>query len=330
MSVHSTSSASSTPTAVLLPPRPETLTKNKKPPVWPIDDAASGVQPPTAAKCARNAREDGVCCKDLIPVERTLIDPDVVRDVVIGLSDGLTVPFALTAGLSSLGESKLVVLGGIAELIAGAISMGIGGFLASQAERDHYRYLRKHTSQRVLHSCAGEMEREVLEVLGPIGVDDKTCRAVAESLRNVEGGTHGDGCRNGHPANDEEAPGLRWSKDIGLTAFLVKFGQGLEEIPDKRMYVSAFTIGMGYLLGGIIPLLPYFFIPKAHVALIYSSIVTGVILLIFGAVKSRVTGAAQKPSDYVWGAFSTLMVGGLAAAAAFGIVRALEGSDGNF
>lgn len=93
------------------------------------------------------------------------------------------------------------------------------------------------------------------------------------------------------------------------------------------MYVSAFTIGMGYLLGGIIPLVPYFFIPRAHVALIYSSVITGIVLLIFGAVKSRVTGAAQRPADYVWGAVTTLMVGGVAAAAAFGIVRALEGGS---
>ncbi|EEB88544.1 hypothetical protein MPER_13562, partial [Moniliophthora perniciosa FA553] len=85
---------------------------------------------------------DGVCCKQLKEDERQLINPDVVRDVIIGLSDGLTVPFALTAGLSSLGTSRIVVLGGVAELIAGAISMGIGGFLASQAERDHYRYLK--------------------------------------------------------------------------------------------------------------------------------------------------------------------------------------------
>ena len=97
-----------------------------------------------------------------------------------------------------------------------------------------------------------------------------------------------------------------------------------EEVPNKRMYISAFTIGMGYLMGGIIPLIPYFFIPVAQVALIYSSIITGMILLIFGAVKARVTGAARSPADYIWGAASTLMVGGVAAAAAFGIVRALE------
>jgi VIT1/CCC1 family predicted Fe2+/Mn2+ transporter len=110
----------------------------------------------------------------------------------------------------------------------------------------------------------------------------------------------------------------------GLDALLIGFF--LEEVPNKRMYISAFTIGMGYLIGGIIPLIPYFVIPVAQKALIYSSIITGVILLIFGAVKARVTGAARKPADYVWGAVSTLMVGGVAAAAAFGIVRALEGN----
>jgi VIT1/CCC1 family predicted Fe2+/Mn2+ transporter len=147
---------------------------------------------------------------------------------VIGLSDGLTVPFALAAGLSSLGESNLVVLGGIAELIAGAISMGIGGFLASQAERDHYRYLRHHTAQRVIKSCAGEMEREVSELLAPVGVDDKTCRAVARCLREVEVDSQGNGASStGGGGTDPENVGLKWSQDVGLTAFLLKFGQGL-------------------------------------------------------------------------------------------------------
>ena len=177
---------------------------------------------------------------------------------VIGLSDGLTVPFALTAGLSSLGESKLVILGGFAELIAGAISMGIGGFLASQAERDHYLYLRKHTASRVSRSCDGEMEREVYAVLGPVGVDEKTSRMVAKSLRDVELDTEGEGSSSSSSSSAEDG-GLKWSTSVGLTSFLLKFGEGLEEIPTKRMYISAFTIGMGYLLGGFIPLLPYFF-----------------------------------------------------------------------
>ena len=101
-----------------------------------------------------------------------------------------------------------------------------------------------------------------------------------------------------------------------------------EEVPTRRLYVSAFTIGMGYLLGGAIPLLPYFFIPKAHIALMYSSLFTGIVLLIFGAVKARVTGAAGKGAGgYVWGALSTLAVGGAAAAAAYGIVAMLEGNE---
>ncbi|KAF9012011.1 VIT family-domain-containing protein [Cyathus striatus] len=318
-------SPSSSPAAIPLPPRPDAAINQQKPPVWPIVSAEPGVTAPLVAKCARTDREDGICCKELRNEERTLIDPDVVRDVVIGLSDGLTVPFALTAGLSSLGESKLVILGGIAELIAGAISMGIGGFLASQAERDHYRYLKQQTSARVKRSCSGEMEREVAEVLGPVGVDDKTCREVARCLRNVEDDQQSNGALRG--VGDEEGAGLRWSDEVGLTAFLLKFGQGLEEIPNARMYISAFTIGMGYLLGGLIPLIPYFFIPKAHVALLYSSLVTGFVLLVFGAVKARVTGAGVGAKGYVWGAVSTLMVGGIAAGAAFGIVRALEGGS---
>lgn len=137
-------------------------------------------------------------------------------------------PFALTAGLSSLGNSKLVVLGGIAELIAGAISMGIGGFLASQAERDHYRYLQYQTALRVKRSCAGEMEREVAEILGPVGVDDKACHAVAQCLREVEvNDNEEDFTTASTSSNDAERQGLKWSKGVGLTAFLLRFGQGL-------------------------------------------------------------------------------------------------------
>jgi vacuolar iron transporter family protein len=100
-----------------------------------------------------------------------------------------------------------------------------------------------------------------------------------------------------------------------------------EEIPDRRMYVSAFTIGTGYFVGGLFPLLPYLFVPRAQVALIYSCIVTGIVLLMFGAIKARVTGASQSPAGYIWNAFTTLMVGGVAAGAAFGIVKLLEGLE---
>ena len=97
-----------------------------------------------------------------------------------------------------------------------------------------------------------------------------------------------------------------------------------EDVPTRRLYISAFTIGMGYLLGGIVPLLPYFFIHTAHVALIWSCVLTGIVLLIFGVIKARVTGAAKSFGSYVWGAVSTLLVGGAAAGAAYGIISALE------
>lgn len=307
--------------AVSLPSREGNM--NTKPPVWPLGTSGT-LTPPLPARCDRHDRLDGVCCKDLKGEDdRTLIDPDIIRDVVIGLSDGLTVPFALAAGLSSLGTSRLVVAGGIAELIAGAISMGIGGFLASSAERDQYHFLRRHTSARVQRSCVGEMEREVCAVLGPVGVDEQTCKAVTKSLRDAE--LDSEVSANGSPS-DEEAQLLRWKNQVGLTPFLLKFGEGMEEISKRRVYISAVTIGLGYLVGGIIPLIPYFFVPEAHVALVYSCIVTGIVLLIFGAVKARVTGAGQGAGGYIWGAVSTLFVGGTAAAAAYALVAWLEDS----
>ncbi|KZS99801.1 membrane fraction protein [Laetiporus sulphureus 93-53] len=328
------SSRTTTAPSVPLPSRQHGNTVSSKPPVWPLNASTNDELPP-AAKCDRDEpSRSGVCCKELTgDDERTLVDPDVLRDVVIGLSDGLTVPFALTAGLSSLGESKLVILGGIAELIAGALSMGIGGFLASQAERDHYRYLRKQTRARVLRSCEGEMEREVYTVLGPVGVDEKTSRAVAQCLMNVEVDSSGEGLSRSPSGSDtasrssasDSESGLRWSQNVGMSAFLLKFGEGMEEVPTRRLYISAFTIGMGYFLGGLIPLLPYFLEPVAHIALIYSCIVTGIVLLIFGAVKARITGAAgQGVGGYLWGAVSTLLVGGAAAAAAYALVAILE------
>lgn len=98
-------------------------------------------------------------------------------------------------------------------------------------------------------------------------------------------------------------------------------------MPTKRLYISAFTIGMGYLLGGLIPLLPYFFIDRAYIALMHSAIITGITLLIFGVVKTHVSGAKGGWGGYLWGAVSTLLVGGMAAAAAYGIVAALESKE---
>jgi hypothetical protein len=114
--------------------------------------------------------------------------------------------------------------------------MGIGGFLASQAERDHYRFLKRHTSSRVLRSCEGEMEREVFAILGPAGVDEQTSRAVTKCLRDVEYDTSVDA---GNPSLDEESQPLRWKSEVGLTHFLVKFGEGLgSSSPDFHVFTS--------------------------------------------------------------------------------------------
>ncbi|OCF74345.1 membrane fraction protein [Kwoniella mangroviensis CBS 8886] len=333
--------------------------------VWTLDNAIPqtnrtqqlqdvlGDHEPLGSKCSAHA-SGGQCCKELKgDDERHLISPEIVRDVIIGLSDGLTVPFALTAGLSSLGSSSLVVTGGLAELCAGAISMGLGGYLASQAELDHFHYLRRQTQARVLRSCSGEMEREVHSILGPLGVKEPLSRLIAEDLRIVEDDLYGP--QNGTTGNEGIMPAsqvepisqisikkwgsiFNWGKkdvqeeeggeskvdeDMGLTAFLLKFGEGLEEVPKSRLYISALTIGLSYFIGGLIPLIPYMITDTAETGLIVSSIVTGVILFIFGGFKTYFTGATGGWGGYAYGAISTMIVGGVAAGAAFGLVKIL-------
>lgn len=273
---------------------------------------------PLMSKCG-TAHSGGQCCKELKgDDERHLISPEIVRDIIIGLSDGLTVPFALTAGLSSLGNSTLVVTGGLAELCAGAISMGLGGFLASQAELDHFHYLRKQTHARVLRSCDGEMEREVHDILGPLGIKEALSRLVAEDLLEMED----EACVAVEGPADEER-GEKSDPNVGLTAFLLKFGEGMEEVPRSRLWISALTIGLSYFFGGLIPLLPYMFTSSAEAGLIWSVIITGVILFLFGGAKTYFTGAAGGYRGYLWGAVSMTLVGGFAAGAAFGLVKVM-------
>ncbi|EGG06813.1 uncharacterized protein MELLADRAFT_29221, partial [Melampsora larici-populina 98AG31] len=180
---------------------------------------------------------------------------------IIGLSDGLTVPFGLTAGLSSLGSSKLVVVAGLAELISGAISMGIGGYLASEAERDQFRYMQRKIRARVARSTPQQMETKVDAILAPMGIRSDISSAVAYDL--LQAG----------------------SEDAGMTAFLLKFGEGQEEVPTIRLYISACTIGIAYFLGGLIPMAPYFFVEKARDALGWSVGVMTITLIIFGILK---------------------------------------------
>lgn len=119
-------------------------------------------------------------------------------------------------------------------------------------------------------------------------------------------------------------------ESAGLTPFLLKLGEGLEPVSTSRLYISALTIGLSYFIGGIIPLLPYMFVQQASRALFLSVVITGVILLIFGVVKQRVTGGEGGVKGYAYGAVSTLAVGGVAAGASWLIVGLLEGGgDGH-
>lgn len=309
----------------------------------------TGVRP---ALCKYDAHEEGEEGEEEEESLRTLIDPDVLRDVIIGLSDGLTVPFGLTAGLSSLGSSKLVVIAGLAELISGAISMGIGGYLASEAEQDQFRYLQRKIRSLVSRSTLSQMERKVHEILAPIGVREDISKAVAYDLVQIE--NRGPmvtliakelKSRNGFWRNcarffsreresygsisapEEEALTLslsKLSKDAGMTAFLLKFGEGQEEVPTSRLYISAFTIGISYFIGGLIPMAPYFFIEKAQAALGWSILVMTITLIIFGVLKAYFTGAQTGFVGYMKASLATIAVGGAAAAASYLVVAALE------
>ncbi|KAJ9123480.1 hypothetical protein QFC24_003694 [Naganishia onofrii] len=352
-SKHSHPAAASAGETVRLPPKSKTNVKSASEGVWkvsaPSDErtalvasqqqgqdygvrssGASSPAPSIYDKC--DAGPNGRCCRDAIPEERSLISHDIVRDIIIGLSDGLTVPFALTAGLSSLGSSKLVYMGGLAEIVGGAFSMGVGGYLAAQAEQDLFRHKYTEYSRRLEIACGSEVDREVHEVLGPLGVTEDVSRAVAQSLA---ASALADETASFHSsASDKHAGFFRhrfsWANrparvpTMGTTPFLLKFGEGMEEVPQSRLFASAFTIGASYALGGLVPLLPYFFIDKAFIALYWSIGITSIILLLFGGLKSWFTGAALGPGGVIYGAVTTLLVVAAAGAASFGIVRALE------
>jgi vacuolar iron transporter family protein len=212
-----------------------------------------------------------------------------VRDVVIGMSDGLTVPFALAAGLSGakVGTS-VVVLAGLAEIAAGAIAMGLGGFLAARTDQEHYQ---------------SELEREVRESR-EIPVEE-----AAEVSRVLEGWGL-------NSAQIEPIVAAIISDEKRWVDFMMRFELGLEEPDPKRAVRSASTIGFSYIAGGSIPLAPYFFLTDLRTALVASVALTLTALFIFGCIKARFTGISW------WrGGLQTTLIGGLAAAAAFGIAR---------
>ena len=224
-------------------------------------------------------------------VEKHFTASETVRDIVIGMSDGLTVPFALAAGLSGAVEATgIIITAGLAEVAAGAIAMGLGGYLAAKTDAEHFASERAR-EERETEDMPEEEAAEVAAVLRSYGLDGDKVAAVVSSIR---------------------ADKKRW------VDFMMRFELGLEEPDPKRASNSALTIALSYIAGGLVPLAPYFFLRSVHSALVASVIVTLLALLVFGYVKGRFTTAMPLRS-----AWQTVVVGGLAASAAFVIAKAI-------
>jgi VIT1/CCC1 family predicted Fe2+/Mn2+ transporter len=224
-------------------------------------------------------------------VERHFTAGERVRDIVIGMSDGLTVPFALAAGLSgAVSSTAIIVTAGLAEIAAGSIAMGLGGYLAARSDAEHYASERVREEAEVRDKPAVEAD-EVTEVFRTYGLSAEESAPVVAALRQ---------------------------RPEAWIDFMMRFELGLEKPDPRRALTSALTIALAYVGGGLIPLAPYLVLSTARAALVLSVVVTLVALAVFGYVKGHFTGALPARS-----ALQTAMIGGLAAAAAFGIARAI-------
>jgi vacuolar iron transporter family protein len=222
-------------------------------------------------------------------IEKHFLASALVRDIVIGMADGLTVPFALAAGLSgAVSSTAIIIMAGLAEVAAGAIAMGLGGYLAARSDIEHYRSELQREKFEIRELPERERE-EVLEILGEHGLEPELAQTVTAAI-----------------IRDQE----RWIK------FMMRFELGLEEPEVGRELKSAVTIGSAYVIGGLIPLAPYFFLSTISTALLVSIALTLAALLVFGAIKGQITGIAPVRS-----ALQTAFVGSFAAGAAFGIAR---------
>jgi VIT1/CCC1 family predicted Fe2+/Mn2+ transporter len=229
---------------------------------------------------------------DLHHEEVHLKSSDFLRDIVIGMSDGLTVPFALAAGLSgAVSSTGIIVIAGIAEICAGSIAMGLGGYLAGKTEQDHY----KTELQREFYEVDNLRDREVAETkefFANIGLSEELQEQATQEI-----------------AKDKK----HW------VDFMMKYELGLDKPDPKRATKSALNIGLSYVVGGLVPLTPYFFVEEPVNGLKISAIVTLLCLFIFGWFKSRITGVNA------WeGALRVTLIGAVAAAAAFGVAKLFE------
>ncbi len=212
-----------------------------------------------------------------------------VQDIVIGMADGLTVPFALTAGLSgAVAATHIIITAGLAEIAAGSIAMGLGGYLAGKTAVEHYENELKREYFEV-ETVPQVERREVVEFFEGLGLSREIQEKAADEL-----------CK------DKD----RWVN------FMMQFELGLEKPDANRATKSAANIGISYIVGGLVPLLPYFFFEDVHTGLIWSAVVTTIFLFIFGFFKSKATG--QSP---FWGAVRMTLIGVVAAGAAFSIAK---------
>jgi len=223
--------------------------------------------------------------------ERHFTSSAVVRDIVIGMADGLTVPFALAAGLSGAIQSTgIVVTAGLAEIAAGSIAMGLGGYLAAKSDAEHYAAEQRREEREVREIPREEMN-EVADIFREYGVAEDHIAPVVEAMTRRP---------------------KQW------VDFMMRFELGLEKPDPKRATTSAMVIGGAYIAGGMVPLFPYIVLGSAHSALMFSCGITLIALAVFGYVKGRYTGAKRWKS-----AVQTTVTGGLAAGAAFAIARAI-------
>ena len=225
--------------------------------------------------------------------EQHLTSSEILTDIVIGMSDGLTVPFALAAGLSgAVKDVHLIVIAGIAEIAAGSIAMGLGGYFAGKTEQDHYASELRREYDEIEH--LPDVEREEVRVFFEgLGLSPALQAQATEEL-----------------IKDKD----RWAN------FMMKHELGLEKPDPKRARKSAFNIGVSYIIGGMIPLSPYFFAADGITGLKISAMVTLICLFVFGFFKSKLTGTNP------WnGALKVAFIGALAAGCAFGIAKLIEG-----
>ena len=224
--------------------------------------------------------------------EEHLESSEFIRDVVIGMSDGLTVPFALAAGLSgAIDSTGIIIIAGLAEIAAGSIAMGLGGYLAGKTEMDHYNSELKREYDEVEKVPHREKE-EVKDFFANLGLSEEMQdQATSEVIKDKK----------------------KW------VDFMMKYELGLEKPDPKRALKSGANIGLSYVVGGLVPLSPYFFADQPITALKYSAIITLICLFIFGWLKSKFTGINP------WsGALRVTIIGALAAGAAFFVASLFE------